>query len=87
MKTPEQIAEQNGWDGYASIVDQRDIADIQKDAWNEALEVAARKVKALSHGLDCSCDGCVARGNDVVTILEQRIAEPSNDRTERPGPL
>ena len=78
MKTPEQIAEQNGWDGYASIVDQRDIADIQKEAWNEALETAARKVKALSHGLDCSCDGCVARKNDVTTIFEQRIAEPSN---------
>ena len=52
-------------------------ADSQK-AWNEALETAAKKVKALSHGLDCSCDGCVARGNDVVTILEQRIGESPN---------
>ena len=48
-------------------------------AYNQALTDAANKVKALSHGLDCSCDGCVARKNDVATILELRIAEPPND--------
>lgn len=78
MKTPKQIAEQNGWDGYGSIVDLRDVADIQTESYNQALTDAANKVKALSHGLDCSCDGCVARKNDVATILELRIAQPSN---------
>ena len=72
MKTPEQIAEQNGWDGFESIVDLRDIASIQTEAYNQALSDASNKVVALSHGLDCSCDSCVARRNDVVTILELR---------------
>ena len=45
---------------------------------NQTLEEAANKVKALSCGLDCDCDVCVARKNDVATILELRIAEPSN---------
>lgn len=85
MKKPEQIMEMNGWDGYASIVDSRDVADIQTEAWNEAIEAAAGKVKALSAGLDChDCDSCTARRNDVATILELRIAEPSNDQAQRP---
>ena len=75
MRTPEQIAERNGWDGYQSIVDLRDISEIQAEAWNCALEKAASEVKRLSCGLDCDCGGCVARRNDVTTILEQRIVK------------
>jgi hypothetical protein len=53
-----------------------------RDVRNQTLEDAAKKVKALSAGLDChECDSCTARRNDVETILAMRSAEPSNDRS------
>lgn len=43
---------------------------------NETLDEAANKVKALSSGLDCpDCDSCIARKNDVTTILEMRACK------------
>lgn len=54
-----------------------------RDAYNQAIQDAANRVKALSCGLDCLCDGCVARKNDVATILELRVSESSNVKGQR----
>jgi uncharacterized protein YggE len=83
MKTAEHWI--NKLDEVSTERDQQQwVEAIQQDARNQALTDAANKVKALSAGLNCSCecDSCVARKNDVATILEMRSASPSNEKAD-----
>lgn len=74
LPSPEKLMEQNGWDGYNSIVDVRDIEAIQVEAYNQALNDAINRLKHyIVQDCDSTCDCCNTRKIDIMLIATLSI--------------